>query len=167
MHSLGRIIVSERAAALATAFENANNAVIAALESCSEEQLAQHCAGEGWPVTVAAHHVAVSHPSVLGLALLVANGQDVPAITMDMIDAGNAQHAKEFANVSRDETLAMLRSEGKAAADAVRALSDEQLDRTAPMAFAGGQEWSAADLIERILIGHPTEHGASIRAVVA
>ena len=159
--------MSERAADLAAKLESANAAVIAAFESCSDEQLGKTCESEGWPVTVAAHHVAMSHASIAGLAQLIANGQQVPPITMDMINAGNAQHAKEFANVSREETLALLRKEGQAAVELVRGLSDEQLDRTAPMAFAGGAEWSAADVIERVLIGHPTQHGESIRAVAA
>jgi hypothetical protein len=159
--------VSERAADLAAKLDSANAAVIAALESCSTEQLGKTCEGEGWPVTVAAHHIAVSHTGIAGLVQLIANGQPLPAITMEMIDAGNAQHAQEFANVSREETLAMLRKEGQAAVEMVRGLTDEQLDRTAPMAFAGGAEWSAAEVIERVLIGHPEMHGASINAAVA
>ena len=158
--------MSERAADLAAKLESANAAVIAALESCSDEQLKQTCAGEGWPVTVAAHHVATSHTGIGGLVQLIANGQPVPPITMEMIDAGNAQHAKEFANVSREETLAALRTEGQAAVEMVRGLTDEQLDRTAPMAFAGGAEWTTAEVIERVLIGHPQMHGASIEAVI-
>src|SRR5215212_11947043 len=136
--------MSERAAALADAFESANNQVIAAVEGCTPDQWGRTCQDEGWSVGVAAHHVAVNHPIIAGLVQLVANGQPLPAITMEMIDAGNAQHAQEYANVSRDETLELLRRDGAAAASMVRGLTDEQLDRTAPMAFAGGQEWSAA-----------------------
>jgi hypothetical protein len=165
--ALGRIIVSERAADLAAKLESANEAVIAALESCSEEQLGKTCEGEGWPVTVAAHHVATSHKGIAGLVMLIANGQPLPAITMEMIDAGNAQHARDFANVGREETLSLLRAEGKAAVEAVRGLTDEQLDRTAPMAFAGGAEWTAEQVIERVLIGHPVGHGESIQAASA
>jgi hypothetical protein len=159
--------VSERAAALAAAFESANNAVIEAVERCSADQWKATCQEEGWPVAVAAHHVAASHTSVFGLVQLVANGQEVPAVTMEMIDAANAEHAREFANVTREETLNALRSEGATITSTLRGYSDDQLDRTAPMAFAGGQPWSANDLIERILIGHPIQHGASIKAATA
>jgi hypothetical protein len=159
--------MSDRAATLAAAFERANDDLIAALEGCSADRARRVCEEEGWAVTVAAHHVAVNHPRIVQLVQLIANGQPVPPITREMIDAGNAQHAQECANVSREETLELLRREGKAAADGVRALSDEQLDRTAPIAFAGGAPWRAADVIERVLIGHPTTHGQSIRAAVA
>jgi len=158
--------VSERAAELASKLESANAAVIAALESCTDEQLAKKCE-EGWSPACTGHHVALSHGGIGGLAIAIANGQPIPAITMDMINAGNAEHAEKYGNVSREETLALLRTEGPKIAEQVRALTDEQLARTAPMAFAGGQEWSAEQVIERVLIGHPMEHGASIKAVAA
>jgi hypothetical protein len=159
--------VSERAADLAAKLDSANQAVIAALESCTQEQLGKTTEGEGWTPAVAGHHVATSHEGICGLAMMIANGQPLPAITMEMIDAGNAQHAKDFANVSREETIEALRTKGKAAVEAVRGLTDEQLARTAPMAFAGGEVWTAEQVIERVLIGHPIGHGESIRAVAA
>lgn len=108
--------MSERAASLAAAFEQANNDLIAAVERCTPDQWGRTCQDEGWSVGVAAHHVAANHPMILGLVQTVANGQDLPPITMEMIDAGNAQHAQEYANVTREEALAVLRREGKAAA---------------------------------------------------
>ena len=158
--------MSERADALAAAFERANNDVIAAVEQCSDDQLRIACEGEGWSVAVVAHHLALSYPSIAGMVQLVADGQPLPPLTEEMLDTFNAQHAEEFADVSRDETLQLLRREGQAAAERVRDLGDEQLDRAAPMPFAGGQPWSAADLIERGLIGHPVEHGQSIRTAL-
>jgi hypothetical protein len=158
--------VSERAAALAAAFERANSELIELVEPLTAEQWRAITQAEGWPVAVTAHHVAVSHPSLFGLAQLVANGQEVPPITMEMIDAANAEHALEFAHVSHAETLDLLRREGAAVASGLRGLTDEQLARSAPMAFAGGQPWTAQELIERIVIHHPSEHGASIKATI-
>jgi hypothetical protein len=60
--------------------------------------------------------------------------------------------------------LEVLRRDGKAAADKLRALSDDQLDRTAAMAFAGGAEMSAGELVEMILLTHPAQHLESIKA---
>lgn len=159
--------MSERSAALASAFEQANDAVIAALEGCSEDQVRTICEGEGWSVAVAAHHLATGHESLAGFVKMMANGEQLPAITMDMIHAGNAKHAEEFASVSRDACLTALRTNGAAAAALVHGLSDEQLDRSAPMTFAGGAPWSAADLIERVMIGHALDHGKSINAALA
>jgi len=157
--------MSERAAALAAEFERVNNELIATVEGLSDAQWRTTCAAEGWPVGVTAHHVAVSHGPVAGLAMLIANGQPLPGITPAQIDAGNAQHAREHANCTRAETVALLRNEGARAAGLVRGLSDEQLDRTAP--FFGGAPWSAADVVQRILIGHPQSHLASIQQATA
>lgn len=159
--------MSERASALAAAFEQANAAMIAALEGCSDEQVRAICEGEGWSVAVSAHHVARGHAALSGFVQMMANGQPLPPVTMEMIDAGNAQHAEEFKNIGKAESLAALRTNGEQAAVLIRGLSDEQLDRRASMAFAGGAEWSTADLIERVLIGHPTQHVEGIKAAIS
>lgn len=159
--------MSDRAAALAAQFEDANAAVIAAVERCSPEQWAKTCSAEGWSVGVTAHHIATGHAMISSFVGMVANGQPVPPVTREMIDAGNAQHAQEHAGCTREEVLEMLRRDGSAAAGLLRGLSDEQLDRTAPMAFAGGAELSAQAIAEMILIGHPKDHVRSIQAVLA
>ena len=159
--------MSERGTALASAFENANNELIAAVEACTDEQWRRTCSEEGWSVGVTAHHVAGSHQPLAGFIQMIADGQQIPPVTMEMFDAANAQHAQEHANCTRAETLELLRTGGQAAAATVRGLTDEQLDRSQPMTFAGGQPWSAGDFIERVLIGHPLQHGASIKAALA
>lgn len=161
-----RAVMSQRAHELATTFERANDEVIAAIEGCSDEQLRTVCDGEGWPVVVTAHHVALSYQAIVGLASNIANGQPLPPLTFEMLDQMNAEHAKEYAHVSREETLAVMRNEGAAAAASVRALSDEQLNRSAALAFLGGQTWSAADMIENGLIGHARDHGGSIKTAL-
>ena len=159
--------MSGKAADLAAKLEAANGAVIEAVENSSEAAWQRVTSSEGWSVGVTAHHIAVSHGPVMGLVELVATGGEVPPITMEMIHAGNAQHAQEHANCTREEVLEILRRDGRAAADKLRGLSDEQLDRTASMAFAGGAEMSAAQLAEMILIGHPVQHLESIKAAAA
>jgi uncharacterized damage-inducible protein DinB len=158
--------MSERAEALAAELERVNAALEREIERCSDEDWRRTCAGEGWSVGVAAHHVAVAHESILGLVQAVAHGQPVPPITAEMLDGYNAQHAVEHANCTRDEVLDLHRRGARAAADAVRGLSDEQLDRAAPVALLGGAPASAQQLIESGLIGHPKDHLASIRAAV-
>jgi hypothetical protein len=159
-------VLSERAAALAAAFERANDAVIESIADCSDAELQTACPGEGWPVVVVAHHLALSYPAIAGMVQLLATGQIVPPLSMSDLDAFNAQHAEDAANVTREETLQLLRENGSAAAELLRAFTDQQLDTTAVLSFTGGQPWSAADLIERGLIGHPLEHGQSIKTAL-
>ncbi|MEZ4726854.1 MAG: DinB family protein [Caldilineaceae bacterium] len=157
--------MSQRAQALVNRFEAANKAMINYVESCSEEELNKITDSEGWPVRVAANHIAVSHEPVVGLAQLIATGAPLPPLTMEMIHQGNAQHAAQFADVSKEEVLEGLRQNGTKAAAVVAGLSDEQLDRTG-LAPAFSVPMSAQQVIENILINHIAYHLDSIKAAV-
>ncbi len=158
--------MSTRGEALAKRFEDANNELMAAAEGCSDEQWRTSCSGEGWSVGVTAHHVAASSEVIAGLIQALATGQALPPVTSEMLDQGNATHAQESANCTREETLELLRRGGRSRASIVRGLSDEQLDRGAPIALMGGQTVTAGQFVEVVLIGHPKGHLASIRSAV-
>jgi uncharacterized damage-inducible protein DinB len=155
--------VGTRSEELARQFEQTNNDVVAAVESCPDAQWRATTAEEGWTVAATAHHVAAGCGQIVGLAQAIATGQPLPPITMEMVNAGNAQHAQQFATCAKQETVDLLKSGGASAAGAVRALSDEQLDRTAPFM---GNTASAQWVIENILIGHPQNHLQSIKHAV-
>ena len=154
--------MAERAETLAAKIEQANSDAIATIEGMSGDQWTASCEDEGWSVAVTAHHIASGYTPLTGLVQAVANGADLPALTMDMIDQGNARHAEQFANCSKEETLEMLRSGGSAAAAAVRGLSDEQLDKSAVI-LEGEAEITTEQIIENLLIGSITGHHASIQ----
>ena len=82
-----------------------------------------------------------------------------------MIHDMNAKHAKEHANTTKVVTLELLQTNGAKAAEAVRGLSDADLDRSGTV-LSGMPPMSAAQVIERILINHVNEHMGSIRATV-
>jgi uncharacterized damage-inducible protein DinB len=155
--------MGQRSQALAEQLEQVNRQITATIERCSDAQWKTKTSGEKWPVGVVAHHVAQSHEGIAGLVRMIAGGQPLPPITMEMIDHGNAEHAKQFANVTRDETLALMKKNAAAAVSAVRGLSDEQLDRSATVL---GGSMTAQQAIERILIGHVQGHHDSIKAAV-
>jgi uncharacterized damage-inducible protein DinB len=159
--------MSTRATDLAAKLDEANATVIEAVENSSDADWQRVTASGGWTVGVAARHIAISHLPIMGLVELVGTGGEVPPVTMEMFHASNAQHAQEHASCTREEVLEILRRDGKAASEKLRGLSDEQLDRTASMAFAGGAEMSAGQLVEMVLIGHPAEHLESIKAANA
>ena len=150
--------MSERARALADRFEQANRELIATVEGLSDAQWKAKTASEGWSVGVVAHHVAGGHMGISGLVQKIANGEPV---TPPNIDKMNAEHAVQHANATKAETLALLRQNGAAAAAMVRSLGDAQLDQV-----GGSMGMSAAQAIERILIGHVHDHHGSIRKAV-
>jgi hypothetical protein len=150
----------QRSDALARRFEQTNSEFAKAVEASSDAQWRAVCPDEGWTYGVTAHHVAMGTAGISGLVGALVAGAS-PALTPDLVDAGNAQHATEHANCTREETAKLLRENGAAAAQMVRGLSDEQLDKQGQFV---GNEMTAQQAIENILIGHVAGHLASLKA---
>jgi uncharacterized damage-inducible protein DinB len=155
--------MSERARTLAHQLEQANHALIATVEGLSDAQWHTKTPGGGRSVGVVAHHVAVSHKTVAGLATAIAHGKPVPPITMEIINEGNAAHAAQHANCTKAETLALLRQNGGAAVATVRGFGDAELDRT--VAFPMGT-MTVAQVVERVLTSHAQDHHGTIRRAI-
>jgi len=152
-----------RAEELAKKFETSCGELNRVVEGLGDADWKKVTAAEKWPVGVVAHHVAEGHAGISGLIHVVAKGQPGPQVTMDMIHANNAKHAQEKANVSKAETLALLRANGDKAVAIVRGLSDAELDRSGKV-LVDVPAMTAAQAIEGILINHVNEHLGSIRA---
>ncbi len=159
--------MSTRSQSLAEQFEQVNGQVIAAVEACGETAWRATSPNEGWPVAFSARHIGDGHTGLMGAISLVANGQPPPALTPAMLDAQNAANATRYGECTKQEALALLRQNGTAVADAIRRLSDEQLDRTAVFEhFFDGATVSVQQLIERALVGHTRRHLAGMLAAV-
>ena len=114
---------------------------------------------------VVAHHIASSHQGICGILKMLADGKPGPNIPMDMIHAGNAKHAQEFANVRKADTLALHKSNAAAAAATLRGIADAEFDRSGPV-LSGLPPMSAGQLAGGLLVGHMDEHLGSIKATV-
>lgn len=157
--------MSQRTQALVQRFNTANAELISYIAGCTEEELDRITVDEGWSVRVTAHHLAVSHEPVAGLAQLVGHGQPLPTLTLEMFHHGNAQHAAEYATVSKQTILDTLQRGGTQAGAIVSGLSDEALDRAGHFSLLNA-DITAQDVIENILIGHISSHLASIKTAV-
>jgi hypothetical protein len=146
-------------------FEAKAQEVTTALERLSDTDWKKVTAGEKWPVGVVAHHIASSHQGICGILKILADGKPGPNIPMDMIHAGNAKHAQEFANVSKADTLALHKSNVTAAAATLRGIADAEFDRSGPV-LNGMPPMSAGQLASGLLISHMDEHLGSIKATV-
>ncbi len=156
--------MTTRAEALAEQFEAANDELVAVVEACPADAWRRPCEGEGRTVGVTAHHVAVGHAGFAGLIGAVTQGQAVPTISLEALHEMNARHARDYADAGQAETLDALRRDGDGLARVVRGLSDEQLGLTTPV--FGGREMSVEQILERVVIGHPRQHLASIHAAL-
>src|SRR5579859_2370157 len=134
--------MSEQAQVLAHHFEQANAEAVATVDGCPEEQWKTHHAGENRTVNVLAHHIAVGHQIVAEWVQGMATGQRLPTLTMDSFTEPNAQHAQQYAQVTKPEVIAALQQQGAAAARMVRGLTDEQLERAGELL---GREWRTRD----------------------
>lgn len=158
--------MGERSNVLAERFEKAVADLVKAVEQSTEQEWQSICGDEQWTVAATAHHVGAQWPLELEYISAAAEGRQHPSHTWDEINARNAEHAKEFSACSKGDVTSLLRSKSGEMAAYVRALSDEQLDRTDAFPLADGAQVTTAQLIEGgVLIGHAEAHLQSIRAV--
>jgi len=156
--------MSARAESLAKQFETRVTEMTETLEKLTDADWKKLTA-EKWSVGVTAHHVAGSHEGISGIIKAVSAGQAMPNFTMAMIDEMNATHAREHANCTRAETLALHKKNAAAAAALVRGLSDGALDKSGTV-LHGMPAMTTQQIVEGILINHLNEHLANIRAAV-
>ena len=154
-----------RAESLAKQFEAKAAEMTETIKKLSDADWKKTTAAEKWSVGVTAHHVAGGHEGILGIVKTLAAGQSIPNFTMDMLHEMNAKHAKEQANCTKAETLALHEKGAAAAAATLRALSDAELDRKGTV-FAGMPAMTTQQAIEGILINHINDHMGSIRKTV-
>lgn len=157
--------MSARAESLAKQLEAKAAEMTGVIARLSDADWKKTTAAEQWPVGVTAHHIASGHQGILRLVKTIAAGQSVPNFTMAMLDEMNANHAREHAGCTKAETLALHEQGAAAAAVAVRALSDAELDRGGTV-LAGAPPMTTQQVVESILINHITDHLGSIRKTV-
>lgn len=157
--------MGEQSTALANAFTRVNEAVIEATEALTAEQWALRCAGEGWTAGVVLNHIAATYMTDAAVVAGIALGSVVKPMTIEQLNAIADQAASLAANVDQASVLDALRRNGAAAAEMLRRMDDDALDRTA-IVFAGQQPVSARTVAERYLIRHPTGHLASVQRTI-
>jgi hypothetical protein len=162
-------VTNARSAELAEQYEAAHDEFVRVVESLDDKQW--HLAGknfpqrindedEGRPVGVIAHHVATNGDWITErIQTMLAGGPLRPVNQREI----NAEHARSHANVTKDEVLRLMRASRGRIANAVRAIPDDQLDiqRSTP---AGPM--SAAERVEKVLIGHMKQHQGSIEGAL-
>lgn len=157
--------MSPHAEALAHRFEETNADFMRFVTGLTDGEWSRHCPNEERTVASLAAHVAGAYLFEMRAFQGIADDQPLPVVQKEWLDRVNAENGAKNARVERDEVLRSLEENAAKAADWVRGLKDEQLERTGayidwvpPMSL---ERW-----IERVLIGHILGHRASIEAVV-
>ncbi|MDX6612963.1 MAG: hypothetical protein QOD75_2149 [Blastocatellia bacterium] len=156
--------ISRRAVALAERIEQGAAGLADFAETLSEtEWLTPASDTDRRAVGVIVHHVASVYPVEIEIAKAVASGNAVTDVTWEVVAQMNAKHATDQAFVTREATLALLRRNSCAAANAVREFTDEQLDQAAPFSLSFGAPVTAQFVIEDHALRHSWHHLSRIR----
>ena len=159
-------VTSQRAQALADRLEQGARALTSFATSLTDAEWRVRTPHDGRTVGVIVHHVASVYPLEIQLAQTVARGKAVTGVTMADIDAMNAKHAAENANVTREAALELLRGNSVAAAAAIRELSDDQLTQAAPVSLYGDAPLTCQFVLEDHAVRHSYHHLARLRRAV-
>jgi DinB superfamily len=159
--------VNHRSNALADRLEFGAEALDALAAALTEAEWNTRLPGDGRTVGVVVHHVASMYPLEIQLAQTLAEGKPIAGVTWDMVHEINANHARDFEGVTKQEALDLLRKNSAAAAAAVRALSDEELDRAAPVSLNSDAPLTCQFFLEDHPVRHSYHHLAAIRRALS
>jgi hypothetical protein len=157
---------SRRAETLASVLETGAAALVALAEGLGDAEWRTPLPRDGRKIGVVVHHVASMYPLEIGLAQKLAAGGVVDDVTWDNVHAINAQHARDHDGVGKAEALALLRRNSAAAAAAIRAMGDAELDRVAPNSMYGNAPLTCQFMLEDHAVRHSFHHLAKIRATL-
>jgi DinB superfamily len=115
------------------------------------------------PVGVIVHHVASMYPIEIDVARAIASGKAITDVTWEVVAQLNGKHADENAGVTKAAALELLRRNSHEAANAVRAFTDDELDRAAPFSLSFGAPVTSQFVIEDHALRHSWHHLARIR----
>jgi hypothetical protein len=158
--------MSKRSEALADRLEQGARALIAFAGTLTDAEWTTPIPHDGRTVGVVVNHVASVYPVETDLALTVAGGKPVTGVTPAAIDNMNGAHAKENAGARKDETIELLRKNSEAAATALRALSDAELDSATLVSLYANAPLTSQFVWEDHAVRHSYHHLAKIRAAL-
>jgi len=159
-------MTSQRAQALADRLEQGARALAAFANTLTEAEWQSRVPNDGRKAGVIVHHVASVYPVEIQLAQVLAGGQPVTGVTMQNVHEMNAGHAKENDTVTKEASIDLLQRNSAVAAAAIRALSDEQLERAAPASLYAEAPITCQFMLEDHAVRHSYHHLARLRAAL-
>lgn len=151
---------------LAERLEQGAAALAAFANSLTEKEWNTRLPKDGRTVGVVVHHVASVYPVEIQLAQTLASRQPITGVDWEGIHHMNAGHAKQHAAATREATVELLQQNSTAAAAAIRALSDEQLQAGGTISLYANAPLTCQFMLEDHAVRHSYHHLARIRAAV-
>ncbi|HTK47752.1 MAG TPA: DinB family protein [Gemmatimonadaceae bacterium] len=150
--------MSRRSEVLAERLEQGVHELAELTRRLTDDEWQTRVPGDGRKIGVVVHHVATMYPIEIELALKLAAGQPVEGVTWQAVHVMNATHAGEYDGVTKGEALALLMRNSMDAAAAIRRLTDEELDRAAPLSLNADGPRTCQFMLEDHAVGHAWHH---------
>lgn len=151
-----------RAGTLAARLEAGAAALAELASSLNDDEWQRRIPGDGRKVGVVVHHVASVYPIEIQIASTIGRGEPMVGVTMNDVHAMNARHAVEHDGVTRSAALHLLAVNSADAAAAIRALSDDALDRAATASLYDDAPVTCQFVLEDHAVRHSYHHLAVI-----
>ncbi len=156
-----------RAEALAERLEEGARALVDLAGSLTDAEWQTRIPHDGRKIGVVVHHVASMYPIEMQFARMLADGKPIAGVSWADVNAINAQHAREHDWRTKAEAIDLLKRNSAAAAEAIRALTDDQLDRAAAISLNADAPLTCQFFLEDHPVRHSYHHAAKIRQALA
>ena len=158
--------MSRRSEALAERLEQGAAALSNFAATLTEDEWEMLTPKDGRKIGVIVNHVATVYPLEIEFAQTVGRGEAVTGLTAEVINKMNADHSGANDRVTKERTLELLRQNSAAAAAAIRALSDEELDRAVPVSLYSDATVTCQFALEDHAVRHSYHHLARLKAAL-
>lgn len=158
--------MSKRTESLAQRLEDGVRQLADLARSLSDQQWQTRVPHDNRKIGVVVHHVGTMYPIEISLAQQLAKGEAVEGVTWAKVHEMNADHARSFDAVTKTEALDLLQRNGAAAAAAVRAFNDDELDTAAPLSLNSDGPRTCQFMLEDHAVGHAWHHLLKIRGAI-
>jgi hypothetical protein len=158
--------MSKRSAALAERLEQGAQSLIAFAGGLTEAEWQTRVPHDGRKIGVMVHHVGNMYPLEMQVARLLAAGNPVEGVTVELVAEINARHAEEFDGVTREAAIEFVRKNSAAAAAEIRELTDAELDQAATLSYNADAPLTCQFWLEDHPVRHAYHHLARMKAAL-
>lgn len=158
--------MSKRTESLAQRLEDGVRQLADLARSLSDQQWQTRVPHDNRKIGVVVHHVGTMYPIEISLAQQLSRGEAVEGVTWAKVHEMNADHARSFDAVTKTEALDLLQRNSAAAAAAIRAFNDDELDTAAPLSLNSDGPRTCQFMLEDHAVGHAWHHLLKIRGAL-
>ena len=159
------MVIGKTAQKLINRFNSLHDDLTSFVANCSDEDWQKVTSAEKWSVGVVGHHIGAVHYDTIDWVKMMVAGEDLPAVTMKMVDKTNAQDAQENANCTQADVLALLQNKGHEVVSTLATLSDEDFQRKAYLKLLNFEP-TAKQLVNIVIIRSSQGHLQSMKNTV-